>query len=149
MLFWSPLLLPHLLLTVFQLSINSRLCTGSQGGPPILAPSGNPKLYVNERHVHLIEIKFGEDARLEYQLNASKQQLSGLCTLINTSYYNKPYPLGCCWKYLHWAYPETLQLTRNGSLTCHSACSTTSCPFCSICPHTSFQRCAIEHEYFL
>ncbi|KAF5836458.1 hypothetical protein DUNSADRAFT_5905 [Dunaliella salina] len=32
------------------------------------------ELYANERHVHLIEIKFCEDTRPEHQLNAAKQQ---------------------------------------------------------------------------
>ncbi|KAF5833184.1 hypothetical protein DUNSADRAFT_10598 [Dunaliella salina] len=40
------------------------------------------ELYTNERHVHLIEIKFCEDTRPEYQLNAAKQQHAGLCKLI-------------------------------------------------------------------
>ena len=45
---------------------------------------GQPhELYANERHVHLIEIKFCEDTRPEHQLNAAKQQHADLCKLIN------------------------------------------------------------------
>jgi hypothetical protein len=41
------------------------------------------ELHANERHVHLIEIKFCEDTRPEHQLNAAKQQHADLCKLIS------------------------------------------------------------------
>ena len=41
------------------------------------------ELHANERHMHLIEIKFCEDTRPEHQLNAAKQQHADLCKLIN------------------------------------------------------------------
>ncbi|KAF5829801.1 hypothetical protein DUNSADRAFT_15464, partial [Dunaliella salina] len=41
------------------------------------------ELYANKRHVHLTEIKFCEDTRLEHQFNAAKQQHADLCKLTN------------------------------------------------------------------
>ena len=40
-------------------------------------------LNVNNRHVHLIEIKYCEDTRPEHQLEAAKQQHARLCELID------------------------------------------------------------------
>ena len=40
-------------------------------------------LNINNRHVHLIEIKYCEDTRPEHQLEAAKQQHARLCELID------------------------------------------------------------------
>eukprot|EP00983_Pelagomonas_calceolata_P120219 1160683-Pelagomonas_calceolata.AAC.7 len=42
------------------------------------------ELHVNERHMHIIEIKFCEDTRPEHQLSAAKQQHANRCNLIST-----------------------------------------------------------------
>eukprot|EP00983_Pelagomonas_calceolata_P031882 1000976-Pelagomonas_calceolata.AAC.1 len=60
------------------------------------------ELHVNERHVHLIEIKFCEDTRPQHQLSAAKQQHANLCNLISTKAKTiHPILLGVGWNYLH------------------------------------------------
>ncbi|KAF5831677.1 hypothetical protein DUNSADRAFT_12731 [Dunaliella salina] len=49
-----------------------------ESGTPEFATRGNPVNCANERHVHLIEIKFCEDTRPEHQLSTAKQQLADL-----------------------------------------------------------------------
>eukprot|EP00983_Pelagomonas_calceolata_P026629 834758-Pelagomonas_calceolata.AAC.3 len=48
-----------------------------------LNPHRKHQLNVNQRHVHLIEIKYSEDTRPGQQLEAAQRQHANLCKLIS------------------------------------------------------------------